>query len=147
LSAEVSLRVRALRLLARREYSRAELQAKLAPHAGQPQELEQLLAEFEGKGWLSEKRFVDAVVTTRRARFGAARVIRELQQKGVSEEGVERARALLLEGEYEAARIVWQKKFGHLPRDLAERAKQTRFLAWRGFSSDIVRRLLGTRDE
>jgi regulatory protein len=147
LSTEVSLRVRALRLLARREYSRAELQAKLAPHADQPGDVEQLLAEFEGKGWLSEKRFVDAVVSTRRSRFGAARVLSELQQKGVSEEGVARAQSLLAEGELEAARAVWQKKFGHLPRDLAERAKQARFLAGRGFSSDIVRRLLGGRDE
>jgi regulatory protein len=147
LSTDVSLRVRALRLLARREYSRAELEHKLMPHAATPEEVEAVLAEFEGKGWLSEKRFVDAVVSTRRGRFGAAKVVQELQRKGVSEDGVARARDLLAQSELEAARAVWSKKFGHPPADLAERAKQARFLAGRGFSSEIVHKVLGGRDE
>ena len=147
MSADVSLRVRALRLLARREYSRAELESKLMQHAATPGEVEALLSEFEGKGWLSETRFVDAVLTTRRRRFGAARVVHELQQKGVSDDGIARAKAKLAEGELEAARAVWVKKFGSPPRDLGERAKQARFLAGRGFSPEVVQKVLSGRDD
>ena len=117
------------------------------PHAAAPEEIDALLTEFETKGWLSEARFVEAVVNTRRGRFGAARVVQELQQKGVSEDGIARAKTRLARDELEAARAIWAKKFGHAPADLAERARQTRFLAGRGFSSEIVQKVLNGRDD
>ncbi len=142
-----SLRSRALKLIARREYSRRELSARLAAHADNPEELEALLDEFERDGWLSEKRLVEALVHTRRSRYGSARVLHELKGKGVSENGLERARQALAAGELEAARTVWQKKFGRLPKNLAERAKQARFLAGRGFSAEVVHKLLKGHEE
>ena len=141
------LRVRALRMLARREYSRRELQDRLCSPDVDEAEVQSVLDEFEGKGWLSERRFVDAVVQTRRRRFGAARVLHELREKGVSEEGLADARQALADSELEAARTVWKKKFGQPPASLAERAKQTRFLAGRGFSADVIRSVLDGRDE
>jgi regulatory protein len=142
-----SVRVRALRMLARREYSRREMYNRLSSSDVDDAELQSVLDEFEDKGWLSEQRFVDAVVQTRRRRFGAGRVLRELEDKGVSEEGLAAARESLAESEIEAARGVWQKKFGQPPESLAERAKQTRFLAGRGFSADVIRNVLDGRDE
>ena len=105
-------------------------------------ELQEVLDEFEEKGWLSEQRFVAAVVQTRRRRIGAAKVLHELKDKGVSEQGLADAREALAEGELEAVRGVWEKKFGTPPSSFAERAKQTRFLAGRGFSADAIRRVL-----
>ena len=101
-----SLRVRALKLLARREYSRFELKTRLSSDRADPEELGSLLDDFEEKGWLSEQRWVDAVVQTRRPRFGTVKVLHELKAKGVSEDGLARAREALAASEISAARGV-----------------------------------------
>jgi regulatory protein len=142
-----SLRTRALKALGRREYSRQELRAKLEPFAEDPDQLNALLDELEERGWLSEARFVEQLTTTRRRKFGAARIIHELREKGVSDDAIGAAQAQLKAGEVEAARAVWQKKFGKLPRSPAERGKQARFLASRGFSAEAVHRVLKGGDE
>ncbi len=143
----LSLRARALNALARREYSRKELQAKLQPFAENPDELDALLDELEKRGWLSEARFVEQLTTTRRRKFGAARIVHELRAKGVSDDAICAAQTQLKAGEVEAARIVWKKKFGKLPRSLNERGKQARFLASRGFSAEAVHQVLKGSDE
>lgn len=142
----LSLRVRALKALARREHSRQELHAKLLPHAEDAAEVGRLLDDFEKRGWLSEARFVEQVSTVRRRKFGAARILHELREKGVSGAGLEVARANLKGSEIEAARTVWQKKFGSLPATPEERAKQSRFLAGRGFSAEVVHNVLRGED-
>lgn len=141
------LRARALRLLARREHTRAELAAKLEPHAGDERELGALLDELEARGWLSEERFVESVLHARRARYGTARIAHELRSKGVSEDAVERATRSLRASELQAAREVWRRKFGRRPASPAERARQARFLALRGFASEVIRRVLDGRDD
>jgi regulatory protein len=141
------LRARALRLLARREHSRTELVAKLKSEAENPDELSALLDELEKRGWMSESRLVETVVHARRSRFGAARIARELRAKGVSEESIDQAVALVSPTELQAAREVWRKKFGRVPANLSERARQARFLASRGFAADVVKRVLDWRDE
>ena len=142
----LSLRVRALKALARREHSRQELQAKLLPHAEDAEDVGRLLDDFEKRGWLSEARFVEQLSTVRRRKFGAVRILDELRAKGVSESALETARASLKDSEIEAARAVWKKKFGSLPASLEERAKQSRFLASRGFSAEVVHKVLRGED-
>jgi regulatory protein len=142
----LSLRVRALKALARREHSRQELQAKLLPHAEDAEEVGRLLDDFEKRGWLSEARFVEQVSTVRRRKFGAARILHELREKGVSGPALEIARATLKGSEVDAARAVWQKKFGSLPATPEERARQSRFLASRGFSAEVVHKILRGED-
>jgi len=137
-----SLRARALKALGRREHSRQELEAKLQPVAEDPDELKALLDELEKRGWLSEARFVEQLTTTRRRKFGATRIVHELREKGVSDEAISAAQAQLKAGEVDAARAVWKKKFGKLPRSLQERGKQARFLAGRGFSAEVVHQVL-----
>ena len=78
----------------------------------------------------------------RRSRFGAARILHELREKGVSEAAVGVAQPGLRDSEAEAARAVWQKKFGNAPASLQEKAKQARFLAGRGFSPEAVHAVL-----
>lgn len=142
-----SLRARALRLLARREHSRRELERKLAVHAGDPAELGRVLDELEALGWLSERRVVEQVVHARRTRFGARRIERELLDKGISADAVAAALPGLRESELAAARAVWAKKFGRLPRTPAERARQARFLQGRGFALDVIMKVIEGKDD
>ena len=143
-----SLRGRALKLLARREHSRAELARKLAVHAGDPAEVERVLDDFERRGWLSEHRVVEQLVHARRSRYGARRIERDLREKGVSEEAVSAALAGLKAGELEAAREVWRRKFGGKePRGPADRARQVRFLQGRGFNLEVILKMLKGGEE
>lgn len=144
---EPSLRARALAALARREHTRQELERKLAPHAPEPEELAAVLDDFERRGWLSERRFVEQVVHARRRRFGGSRIRQELLAKGVSEVVVDETLSGLAGSEVAAAREVWRRKFGEAPRSAAERARQIRFLQGRGFTLDTIMRVLKQRGE
>ena len=146
----ISLKGRALRLLAGREQSRAELEQKLAAHAETPEQLAQVLDELQAKDFISEARVVASVINRRQARLGASRIKRELQGKGIDADMVANAMGDLKATELERAREVWRKKFnsktdaGSSP---ADRAKQMRFLATRGFGSDVIRQVVAGRDE
>jgi regulatory protein len=139
---QISLKGRALRLLAGREHSRRELERKLAPHEAEPGQLKTALDELQARGFIDEQRVVDSLLHRRAARLGAGRIRQELQAKGLDAERVALAVASLKATEVERAREVWRKKFGELPQDAAQRAKQARFLMARGFSTEAVRRVL-----
>lgn len=147
---EPGLRARALQYLARREYSRAELRGKLLPHVQHdteseqeaPAELDALLDDFTARGWLSDARAATQLIHAKRQRFGMQRITHELRQRGISDELIDAALPQLKETEQEAAREVWKKKFGRLPQDNHEKAKQFRFLQSRGFSADVILKLL-----
>ena len=152
---ELSLRTRALQYLARREYSRAELRGKLLPHAqleddfeqAQPVALDALLDDLTARGWLSDARATTQFVHAKRGRYGTQRITHELRQRGISDELIDAALPALKESELETARDVWQKKFGHLPQDAKEKAKQIRFLQSRGFGFDVIFNVLRTTNE
>ena len=137
-----SLRARALRLLARREHSRLELQLKLAPHAQDPDELENLIGDLVRRGWLSEQRVVEQLIHARRGKRGSQRIRQELLDKGIAGELVDQVLPQLRDGDAEAARALWQRKFGKLPRNMAERAKQVRFMQGRGFALETVLQII-----
>ena len=139
---EVSLRVRAMRYLARREHTRAELHAKLLPHVQEGEDLDAVLDELTKRSWLSDERAAEQLVQHRRHRFGTQRIAHELRQKGIAENLISEALPQLKETELEAARAVWQKKFGIVPQDAKEKAKQARFLQSRGFALDVVFKVL-----
>jgi len=142
-----SLLARALALQARREHSRAELAQRLAPHAKDPDEVERTLDALASKGLLSEARFVEALVHRRSGRFGSARIRHELKDKGIAGDLLRSATAALAGSELDRARAVWRKKFGSAPASAAERARQMRFLAGRGFAAEVVRKVVGGDDE
>ncbi|WP_434660957.1 recombination regulator RecX [Paraburkholderia sp. A3BS-1L] len=139
---ERSLKGRALGYLSRREYSRAELSRKLMPFTENADELEALLDALEREGWLSDARFAESVVYRRAARVGAGRIVSELKRHAVGDALIEEVNAQLRETELARARAVWQKKYGQLPETPAERARQARFLAARGFSMSIIGKIL-----
>lgn len=142
-----SLIARALGLLARREHGRVELARKLEPHAGSVAELVRLLDELEAKKLLSDDRFAEALVRRRGERYGAARVGAELRERGIAAELVNQAVGELRRTELPRARELWNRRFGAAPVSDAERAKQMRFLAQRGFAAEVIRRVVGNRDD
>ena len=145
-----SLKGRALRYLAAREHSRAELAAKLARHvdaADEPDAIARVLDELAAKGFIDEARVAESVLHRRAPRLGAARVLQELRAKGLPDEVLADASQQLHASELARAQDVWRRKFGAPPQDAAERARQMRFLATRGFSADTVRRVLRAANE
>jgi regulatory protein len=145
---EPSLRERALRYLAQRDHSRAELARKLGSH-GSAEEVEEVLARMGELGLQSDSRYAEAWVRSKAGRFGAARLRSELARRGVDRELVDEAIAgECVESELDRARSVWRSKFGALPADAREWARQARFLQTRGFAVDVIRKLLKEpRDE
>ena len=137
-----SVKARAVSLLAQREYSRQELSDKLTAAQASPEEVEQALAQLEAKGLVDDARVVETLVNRRSGKLGASRLRQELQAKGVSAELVAETMAGLKGSELARAQAVWQKKFGQLAATSAERNKQARFLASRGFSGDVVRQVV-----
>jgi regulatory protein len=128
-------------LLAHRDHSRQELARKLGP--ADPDAVTILLDELQARGWLSEQRLADQLLHAAAGRFGARKLMQQLADKGVSGEVVAQARKRALENELENARAVWRKRFAKAPANLRERARQTRFLAQRGFEPEVIRKVLG----
>ena len=139
---EVTLRGRAMRYLARREHSRTELRAKLLPHVQEHEDVDALLDDLTRNKWLSDERAAEMLVNAKRARFGTQRIAHELRQRGIGENLIADALPHLKETELATARDVWQKKFGAYPQDQKEKAKQVRFLQARGFSLDVIFKVL-----
>jgi regulatory protein len=117
-----------------------------------PREPEAISADVEAAlDWLveqrhlSDARFMESRVHARAARQGQALIRQELARHGVQLDA-ETAQQLR-DSERERARMVWQKRFPEPATDAAGRAKQMRFLAARGFAPDLIRRLVGGRDD
>ena len=138
-TAPISLKGRALRYLAGREHSRAELVRKLARHEEEPGQIERVLDDLQAKDFISEARMVASVINRRAASLGGARLRQELQAKGIDPERVRAAVAELKDTELERAQAVWRKRFGEAATDTKQWARQVRFLMARGFSADVVR--------
>lgn len=143
----LSLKGRALRYLAAREHSRAELERKLSIHEETPGQLAQVLDALQAKDFISEARVVESVINRRAGRFGAARIKYELLNKGLGAEAVADALDRLKSSELERAREIWRKKFDGPASDAAGRAKQMRFLAARGFGGEVIRRVVSQTED
>jgi len=144
----LSLKARALQWLANREHSRLELRTKLLRAAGDAHtaaEVDALLDDLTAQGHLSDARFVESRLHARRARFGNRRIEHELRRHGVAIDSD--TQALLRASELARAREVWRKKFGAPAGDAAGRARQARFLAARGFSAEVVHKIVSTDHE
>ncbi len=141
----ITLHERALAWLARREHSRAELARKLAPH-DEAGEMAALLDALERTGKLSDSRYAEALAHARAGRHGSLRLKADLRNKGVAEADAAEAISEACTRDLATARAVWARKFGQLPANAAERARQMRFLAGRGFPLGIILRIVGGDD-
>ncbi len=145
--AQPSLKGRALRLLSMREHSRVELERKLARFEEEEGTLAKALDELQVKGFINEARVIESVLHRRAGKLGAARIKQELQSKGLDPQAVRDAVTGLQETENTRAQEVWRRKFGAAPTDAKETMRQMRFLATRGFATDVIRRVVGGKTD
>jgi len=149
----ISVKGRALRWLAQREHSRAELERKLArvvedkPGAPAPVQIAAALDDLVAKGLISEARVAESVLSSQGQRFGSRRLKQTLLAKGLDAALVSSTLQQARTSELERAREVWRRRYGEPAADAAGRAKQMRFLAGRGFDSDVIRRVVEARDD
>jgi regulatory protein len=137
------LKARALRHLARREHSRAELERKLAPHAESPEALEKLLDALAAKRQLSDERYAEARAHQLARKYGAARIRQDLKAKGIDDDIAGRIPA---EGEAARAAAILARKYRTPATTPRERARRMRFLLQRGFSHDTIRHVVSSGD-
>jgi regulatory protein len=114
--------------------------------------LAKALDELAAKDFINEQRVVESVVNRRAQKLGASRVRQELQAKKLPADAIAEAVQDLRSSELQRAREVWRKKFGGKPAEVAEmdasqRAKQVRFLISRGFSAEVVRKVVAGADD
>jgi len=133
------LKARALRFLARREHSRAELSRKLAPHAESAEALLFLLDELEQRKQLSDERYAEVRSHWMARKYGAAKIRQDLKAKGVADAVVARVSS---HDELERARAILARKYRDEPSTREDKARRMRFLQSRGFSFDTIRAAL-----
>lgn len=135
-----SCRRQALNALARREHSRLELERKLGARGHGPEIISTTLDRLEEIGMLSAERFCESFVRSRINKGqGPTRIERELAQRGIDERLA--AARLQDSADWDAlAAGVRRRRFGdQIPKNYKERARQSRFLQYRGFTSEQIR--------
>jgi regulatory protein len=138
-----TLKQRAIGLLARREYSRAELAARLAAGGANRVEIDPMLDELERAGYLSDARFAAAVVRQKAGGYAKRAIAHALREKGVAAPAAMSALAALDgDDEFAQALALWHRRFGKAPVDERVKARQVRFLVSRGYATSIVFRVL-----
>ncbi|MFM7507184.1 MAG: regulatory protein RecX, partial [Rubrivivax sp.] len=157
-----ALRSRALRWLAQRDHSRMELERKLltharalarlaeaasGPEAAFPDSLlrDRIAAVIDGlalAGLMNEPRMAESLLAAKAPRFGERRLRQVMQQRGLEPALVDAAVQQARGSELERAQALWQRRFGSPGATPAERARQMRFLAGRGFGGDVIRRVV-----
>lgn len=135
-------------LLARREHCRVELTRKLRQRGACPDMIDIALDRLTEEGLLSESRYLESYINYRAGSgYGPLRIREELGQRGLSRGDIEEA---LRESGFnwqEQLEDTWRRKFaGKLPEDAKERARQGRFLSYRGYTMDMIGRVLSGRE-
>ncbi|HLW11139.1 MAG TPA: regulatory protein RecX [Casimicrobiaceae bacterium] len=140
----VSIRATAIRMLARREYARAELTERLTSRGADATEVTRVLDELEQLGYLSDARFAQMVVTQKAGRYGKRAIAHALTQRRVASPAAQTALDTLKNvDEVADAGALWERRFGSPPKDERERARQIRFLMARGYSLSIALKVVG----
>jgi len=139
-SCPVDARKKAMDFLARREYGQTELVKKLADKGYERSVAEQAVYKLTEDGLQSDRRFAEAFVQSRiNQGKGPVRIRLDLGQRGVGDAAIELAIEVASANWFELARDVRLRKFGTgKPSDFKAKAKQMRFLQYRGFEQDHV---------
>jgi len=140
-----SARNQAMNWLARREYSQAELRARLAERDFTQEQIEVAVAGLVADGLQSDERFAESFVAVRmRKGQGPVRIRMELKRRGLAGELIRRYLDVGSQTWANLASEVRQRKFGaNMPDDFSEKARQMRFLEYRGFTGDQIRSAVG----
>lgn len=137
----------AIGLLSRREHAQSEIKRKLQERGYDHEVAVEVVDELTRKRLLSDDRFAEMFIHSRAARGqGPVRLRAELRQLQVPAESIERHLSSAGVAWVELAVGLRQRKFGiQLPLSMVERAKQVRFLQYRGFTTEQIRIALGAR--
>ena len=144
----VAIRRTAMDLLARREHGRVELTRKLRQRGACPEMIDVALDRLTEDKLLSESRYLESYISYRaRSGYGPLRIREELNQRGLARSDIEEALRECGFNWQEQLEDTWRRKFsGQLPEDARERARQGRFLSYRGYPLDMIGRLLSGRE-
>jgi len=136
----VAARRKAMDYLARREYGRQELEQKLVAAGFESQTVTATVAKLTGEGLQDDRRYVDNFTRSRIGQGkGPVRIRQELGERGLDGGLVDDVLGQLAEDWFELACEVRVRKFGPgLPREFKEKARQMRFLQYRGFESSQI---------
>jgi regulatory protein len=138
-----SAKVLAVRMLARRDYSRAELTQRLARRGIAPVDIAVALDDLAAAGYLCDARYASAVVAQRSGRYGKRAIAYALREKGIGAPDANAAMAPLgASDELADATALWRQRFGTAPANQREKAKQVRFLLSRGYGLSVALRVL-----
>ena len=146
----ILLKKRALYYLGKREYSRLELQKKINAFA---QELEidtnnikNILNDLEGNDWLSDQRFTEQFIFSKKNKYGVNKIRYELKMRGVDEAIINSELIKIKSEDYSLAKKIWSKKFDDIPHSQEERNKQIRFLQGRGINLELIHKILSGKN-
>lgn len=137
----------AIGLLARREHSVFELKRKLLQKGFDESVIEPLLEDLQSKKLLSNERFAETYINMRKQRgYGPLRIAQELKERGV-DNSLSTIYLDALEDEWQSIMLQqYRKKFGNKPvGDFREKARRMRFLQSRGYSSDLINRIINNQ--
>ena len=105
-------------------------------------DLELVLDELENKDWLSDNRFSEQFVLSKKRKFGARKIAHELKLRGVNKSIINRVLRDIKDDEFLLAKKIWEKKFNQIPITIDEKAKQIRFMQSRGIQVTIIHQIL-----
>ena len=132
--------------MGKRDYSRIELRNKILSYSESlginKVDLELVLDELENKDWLSDDRFAEQFVLSKKRKFGVRKIAHELKLRGVDELIINRVLGEIKDDEFILAKKIWEKKFNQIPITIDEKAKQIRFMQSRGIEIAIIHQIL-----
>lgn len=146
---QTSIFEQAMSLLSHREHSKKELTTKLKSRGHEEEEIEATIERLEEMNYLNDARFAEIFVRSRLSKpLGASRIQQELLQKGINSE---LAKTAILEADadwFELAKQLKERRFGEeASTDFKEKAKQSRYLQYRGFDFDQIKYAISSQDE
>lgn len=167
---QLSLLARGIAILSRREHSEKELREKLQRYTDDVEAIDAVVSRVQRENWQSDERFVETFVQGREQRWGNQKIIQALSQHNLASEQLTELKEDLKDSEYDRAREIWIKRFGakygvdlynsdsssdedfsdqlgqeSFEEQAKDKAKQMRFLASRGFSADVVYKVVNSR--
>ncbi|MGO2355068.1 MAG: regulatory protein RecX [Marinomonas foliarum] len=138
---QTSIFDQAMSLLSHREHSKKELTTKLKLRGHEEEEIETTIERLEEMNYLNDTRFAEVFVRSRLNKpLGASRIQQELIQKGIHSELAKKAISNSNADWFELAKQLKERRFGEeYCTDYKERAKQSRYLQYRGFDFEQIK--------
>ncbi|SHG04366.1 regulatory protein RecX [Marinomonas polaris] len=145
---QTSIFDQALSLLSHREHSKKELATKLKTRGHEEEEISATIERLEEMNYLNDERFAEIFVRSRLSKpLGASRIQQELIQKGINSELAKTALSEANADWFELAKQLKERRFGEeISTDFKEKAKQSRYLQYRGFDFEQIKYAVSSQD-